>query len=298
MKSHKIINMLIENKAIIKIENSTQFLIGEALLDMIQESINLNCITSYCVDMPIENAKSGIVPSFEGETQIIKNGVVEELSFDIAKKPFELKELVSFIAINNTAQKLGYKNLMEIVAKFLAESIKKTLNGLAYASLVADTKVVKRDTIQETTIVEDLIEATCLQGRIYANKKGMVKVVRALNNVEMVDDLFPRDHQLFVLLEGLGADTDSVVLISKDNSLAYMHSNEMTIDEQVEIRNGCVLARVCSESDIAVLNADGNILYTEIAPVAQAQTRTVEPTVEPTVEVAPKAKSKAKPKAK
>ena len=169
---NKFINKLVEIGVIQNAVDGEEFVLTEDFLQELQVEISgLKAINNYCIDVPCDALK-GHMPYVDTVAPVFDNGnETGELNVEIKLTTFELKELMAYIPVSSTIEKLAPKAVKSLMAKVLAKEYVRKINYKASQELKAQAKISEAPYILQDGAVTDAIV-----NHVYAKQKGFIIV--------------------------------------------------------------------------------------------------------------------------
>ena len=222
---NKFINRLVEVGVIQNAVTGEEFVLTEDFLQELNVEISgLKSISNFCINVPCDALK-GSVPYVDTVTPVFDNGnETGELNVEIKLTTFELKELMAYIPVSSTIEKLAPKAIRTLMAKVLAKEYVRKINYKASKELKVQAKISEAPYILQDGALTDAIV-----NFVYAKQKGFIIVdSKKVNDVLEVLDKDKLDilKTEIIPIENFG----NCVVVGDFAELYFLHkSKEMRI---------------------------------------------------------------------
>ena len=222
---NKFINRLVEVGVIQNAVTGEEFVLTEDFLQELNVEISgLKSISNFCINVPCDALK-GSVPYVDTVTPVFDNGnETGELNVEIKLTTFELKELMAYIPVSSTIEKLAPKAIRTLMAKVLAKEYVRKTNYKASQELKVQAKISEAPYILQDGALTDAIV-----NFVYAKQKGFIIVdSKKVNDVLEVLDKDKLDilKTEIIPIENFG----NCVVVGDFAELYFLHkSKEMRI---------------------------------------------------------------------
>ena len=222
---NKFINRLVEVGVIQNAVTGEEFVLTEDFLQELNVEISgLKSISNFCINVPCDALK-GSVPYVDTVTPVLDNGdETGELNVDIKLTTFELKDLMAYIPVSSTIEKLAPKAIRALMAKILAKEYVRKINYKASKELKAQAKISETPYILQDGALTDAIV-----NFVYAKQKSFIIVdSKKVNDVLEVLDKDKLDilKTEIIPIENFG----NCVVVGDFAELYFLHkSKEMRI---------------------------------------------------------------------
>ena len=169
---NKFINRLVEVGVIQNAVTGEDFILTEEFAQELNVEISgLKAINNFCIDVPCDALK-GFMPYVDTVTPVLDNGdETGELNVDIKLTTFELKDLMAYIPVSSTIEKLAPKAIRALMAKILAKEYVRKINYKASKELKVQAKISEAPYILQDGALTDAIV-----NFVYAKQKGFIIV--------------------------------------------------------------------------------------------------------------------------
>ena len=222
---NKFINRLVEVGVIQNAVTGEEFVLTEDFLQELNVEISgLKSISNFCINVPCDALK-GSVPYVDTVTPVFDNGnETGELNVEIKLTTFELKELMAYIPVSSTIEKLAPKAIRTLMAKVLAKEYVRKTNYKASQELKVQAKISEAPYILQDGALTDAIV-----NFVYAKQKSFIIVdSKKVNDVLEVLDKDKLDilKTEIIPIENFG----NCVVVGDFAELYFLHkSKEMRI---------------------------------------------------------------------
>ena len=222
---NKFINRLVEVGVIQNAVTGEEFVLTEDFLQELNVEISgLKSISNFCINVPCDALK-GSVPYVDTVTPVFDNGnETGELNVEIKLTTFELKELMAYIPVSSTIEKLAPKAIRTLMAKVLAKEYVRKINYKASKELKVQAKISEAPYILQDGALTDAIV-----NFVYAKQKSFIIVdSKKVNDVLEVLDKDKLDilKTEIIPIENFG----NCVVVGDFAELYFLHkSKEMRI---------------------------------------------------------------------